>query len=102
MNIEKKHLAGPPKKIGHLDGAPVFHVATLGGLHIVSVNRHGKSEVLGVGSHPGIAKHLSAKKEKSLVFTELNKSDNLAVLDFPDLLEKYEQLTDQMRLAQGV
>ena len=102
MQISREHLAGKPQKIGTLDGDPVYEIVTTGGLNLVSVTRHGKVEMLGVGPHKAIARFLAQKKEPDLVYTSLTKADYVPVEEFPELIAKYEQLTDDFRRVQGL
>jgi len=102
MQIEKKHLAGKPKKIGTLDGDSVVELATTGGLHLVAIARGGKTEILGAGPHRAIARHIAQKKEPSMVLSELSKADHVPYEVMEPLLEKYEEETAYLRYLQGV
>lgn len=87
VNEIKKQLSGKPKKIGELEGKPVFNVLTKGGLTMVAhLADNGDINVLGVGSHQLIARAVATNEHPKINFTELSKSEsNLA----PDVLKKY-------------
>ena len=102
MQISSVHLAGKPKKIGTLEGNPIMELSTTGGLHVVAVARGGKSEVLGAGPHRAVARHLALKKEPSIKLTDLAKADHVPEAMFSFVLPKYEQLTADLRRAQGL
>lgn len=101
MNISLKHLAGKPRKIGHLNGAPVMELATTGGLNLVVVQRSGKVETLGAGPHRAVARHIAMKKEPAMVLTDLAKADHVPEEMFAWCLEKYEAQTNYLRQLQG-
>ena len=101
MNITKEHLANKPKQIGTLDGAPVHEISTTGGLWMVATTKHGKVNLIACGPHRAISRHLAMKKEPGIKFTELAKADYVDVRDFPDLINKYEIMTDRLRAMQG-
>jgi hypothetical protein len=79
------------KQVGKLDGADVYEVGLIGGLHLVM--KAGDKAPLGVGPHPAVARHIAKKKNKGIVFTELTKSEDLDPKLFQDVLPRYEQLT---------
>lgn len=99
--IDERQIARK-EKIGHIDNDPVFAIATTGGFNMVVAVRNGKSEVISVGPHPAVARHLAKKREAKLVITELSKSEWVNPRDFEYLLTKYEALTDEFRKAQGL
>lgn len=87
VNEIKKQLAGKPKKVGDLNGKPVFGLLTKGGLSLIAhVADNGDVKVLGAGSHTMIARSVATQEHPKINFTELSKSEsNLA----PDVLKKY-------------
>lgn len=87
------------KKVGHSQGKPVTYIKTAGGLHLI-VNSRGV--VLSTGPHVGVARHLAQKFDKDLNWTELSKSDHVDSSYFEHLLPEYEQLTRDLRSAQGI
>lgn len=90
------------KKIGDLDGDKVFELGTKGGLHLVVVMRKsGKSETLGAGPHPAVARHIATKREPKINMTELSKSDFVEERFYQHLLSKYEEVTESIRQLQG-
>ncbi len=83
-------------KIGTSRGRPVFGVSCIGGLHVVA-NHSG--DILGAGSHDGLARHIAGEKDPDIQWDDLRKSDPG---DFGYLLEEYRELTDQLRSYQGL
>jgi isocitrate lyase len=100
MNITKEQLKYH-KKIGKLNGRAVFELATKGGFHMVVAPKGTGFETLGTGSHPALARHIAGNREKDIVWTELSKSDWVSPSDFAELIPKYEEITHQIRRAQG-
>lgn len=82
------------KVIGTLDGGQVFEIGLRGGLHIICGTRGRKVEYLGVGPHRAIARHIAKKHAPDLKITELEKSEQVRVEHFADLLPTYEHLTE--------
>lgn len=91
------------KKVGKLDGCPVYEIGLRGGLHLILSVRGGRSEVLGAGPHKAVARFVSKKKtENKIEFTDLSKSDHIEPEHFQDILPYYEALTDAFRARQGL
>jgi len=101
VEIKPEHIE-TKKVIGRLGAKKVFQLTTLGGLNIVVVAKAEGFETLGLGSHAKIAQHIAKKKEPSIEFTELSKSEDIPVEYFQFCLPKYEALTDAMRKRQGL
>lgn len=105
MDLKAEHIKGKPKKVGHVGNASVFHVETTGGYHMMIATRNGKTDTLGVGPHPVIAKHIAKKREKAagreISFTELNKSDDVPYEAYSQFLPKYENETDRFRAVEA-
>lgn len=90
------------KRIGTSGRRAIYGIGTIGGLHLVAAERaSGGLETLGAGSHPGIARHIAKKYAPDVEFDEMAKSERLAYADFADLVPGYEELTAQIRSAQG-
>jgi hypothetical protein len=84
------------RKIGHSRGRPVFGVSCIGGLHVVA-NHNG--DIMGAGSHDGLARHIAGEKDPDIQWDDLRKSE---ATDFGYLLDEYRELTDQLRGEQGL
>ena len=101
MQIKANEIADK-KRIGTLKGRGVFRLSTIGGLHlVVASSSSGDVEVLGAGSHPGIARHLARKRESDIRFDDLSKSEDLDPRFFEDLLPRFSELTERFRKVNG-
>jgi len=100
ISISSEHVAYK-RKVGRLGNDPVFEVATTGGLHLIAVNRQGKTEVLGTGPHRAVARHIARKHAPEIDWIELSKSDSLEQEHFAFCLPRYEALTEEFRKAQA-
>ena len=101
MDLSKEQLAGKPKKVGTLGSKPVFALVTKGGYNLIVVPKGPTSyETLAVGPHKAVAKHIAAKLNKEIKWTELSKSEDVDPASFAHLLPKYEQLTSELRKKQ--
>lgn len=96
MQIEPNHIAYK-KLVGKLNDKKIFELRTTGGLNMIVVADVGKSEVLGVGPHRAIARHIAKKKCQDIEWTELSKSDHLEPQYYEHLLPTYEALTEEFR-----
>jgi len=98
MNLEKKHIS-TKQRIGHLDDADVFHIATSGGLHmVVAVQKDkGTYRTLGAGPHIGIARFLAEKAEPNMVVDKLLKSDSLSIHEMAEYLPDARVLTRKLQ-----
>ena len=85
------------KKVGTDGGDAVYEVATVGGLHMILAARPKGAETLGVGSHRAVARFLAQKKAKSLLWSELSKSEDVDPKFFQHLLPHWEAITDKAR-----
>lgn len=107
--IDTKQLAGPPKKIGMQGKRPVFAYKTKGGLYIVAspkVNKSNGVEILGLGSHPQVARinaerTIEKNKEEEIVYTELSKSEHVQLDNYLSLIGQSEELTQRARALNG-
>ena len=98
MVITKEQLVGAPKKIGSLDGEEVLENSTKGGLHFVfAVRKNGKTETLGMGNHPAVARFIAQKEHPTLQVTSLNKSEDLPKWVCEKEAPQYVALTARMR-----
>ena len=74
----------------------------MGGLHVVAAaSGNGDFEILGAGSHPGLARHLAASRHEGIEFSDLEKSESINPEWFSDLIAAYGEITAQLRKAQG-
>lgn len=92
------------KKVGKSGSADVFHIKTIGGLHLMAKTKaSGANEILSIGPHRAVARHLAGKYDDGVVWTELSKSsDHYNTNDFEHLLPEWDAVTQQMRsLQQG-
>jgi len=91
------------KRVGNLGSRSVFGIGTIGGLHlVVATSRSGSGfETLGAGSHSGIAKFIAKRAFNDLEFDDMSKSGYIDPAHFADLIPQYEELTQQIRKAQG-
>lgn len=96
MEITEKQLAWK-KKIGRVGSNPVWEMATTGGLHLIAVNKSGKTEILGTGPHRAVARHIARKHCPEMVITDLNKADHVEIDHFKFCLPQYMKLTDRFR-----
>lgn len=102
MNISPEEVAYR-KKVGTLEGDPVFEVGLKGGLHLLFARRGGKFQTLGAGPHRAVARFIAKKKtEDKIEFSDLSKADHIEPEHFADILPEYEALTDAFRAAQGL
>ena len=87
------------KKIGTLtdNGSDVIEIGLRGGLVLVVSPNKGKVNTLGVGSHRRIARTIAMKSNKDLKFNDLEKSEEYDPANLEDLIEKYQELSDQFR-----
>lgn len=74
----------------------VWAVGTIGGLHMVIINKNGKSEVVGAAPHPGVARFVAHKKEPDIVFNLLEKSETIDPSLFSDKIDQYVTLTNKI------
>lgn len=95
MQIRKEEVV-EKKKIGDLDGEDVYAVRTKGGFNAVIKGGSG-AELLGVGSHPGIALHIAKKKKPKLRVTALTKSMEVDPATYKQFIPYWEEYTDKLR-----
>jgi hypothetical protein len=103
LNIASKEVKDR-KKIGHLGTRAVFAISVIGGLHLVAAEKAGSGqlEILGAGSHAAVARHIAERQHESVVFDSLEKSEYCSLEHFIDLIPAYEEVTAQLRKAQGL
>lgn len=91
------------RRIGRLGGRAVYGIGAIGGLHLVAAaSDSGGLEVLGAGSHPGIARHIAKKSAAEIEFDSIAKHESIDIKHFEDLVPTYEVITAQIRKAQGL
>jgi hypothetical protein len=98
----KENEVAYKKKVGKLGDTPIVEIGLKGGLHLIVAARGGQGDVLGVGSHRAIARHIAKKRESEIEWTDLSKSDHIAPEHFAFCLPQYEALTDAFRARQGL
>lgn len=90
------------RKIGRAGRRAVFGIGTIGGLHVVAASGPGGGlEILGTGSHPGIAKFIAQRHAADLEFDEMAKAEALDPKYFMDLVPQWEEFTNQLRAVNG-
>lgn len=101
MNLDANQIESK-RRVGSLDGQPVFGVTTKGGFSMVVALGKGDSvNTLGVGSHPALARYGALKREPRLKWEELSKSDSIPE-DILELLSpRWEALCDRIREREG-
>jgi hypothetical protein len=100
LSIKPEHIESK-KKVGKLHGKSVIEIKTTGGFHmVVAANEGGGFETLGTGPHKAVARHIAAKREPDIEWTELSKSDYVDPAHFQNILPEYEALTDTVRKLQ--
>jgi len=63
------------KVVGRLGDLPVTLVETAGGLHLVFLQKGGRTESIGCGPHRAVAVWMAGKREPGIVWSELKKSE---------------------------
>ena len=86
------------KKIGQSRGSGIYHTKLKGGLHLVS---KASGEVLGMGPHRLVARHIALRQDPDIVFSELSKGDHYGIEEFEHLLPEYEEATRRLRALQA-
>lgn len=61
LTIDSKHISSK-EEVGSLDGTPIHQLTTLGGLVIIAMMKNNEPEILGIGSHRAISRHLAEKR----------------------------------------
>jgi hypothetical protein len=90
MQVASKEVV-EKKKIGKRRGKDVWAVSTIGGLHLVADT----AGVLGLASHPGLARHIARTRHPEIEFVELQKSHFDPRL-FATEIEKWSRLTETL------
>lgn len=101
MEIDPKEIKGKPRQIGRLKKSPVFAIQTRGGLNLVVVKKASGTETLALAPHPAISLHIALKRNPDLEITELTKGEFVPLEAYSDLVEKYEELTDEFRAVEA-
>ena len=97
ISLDEKQLLGKPKKVGTLGGKPVMSFKTKGGLNLIATYKSAKPEILGVGPHAAIARHIAEKNAKDIIWSDLKKSSYIDPSHFQWLLPAYEKMTADFR-----
>lgn len=84
------------EQVGWFQGAPVFLVELTGGFSFVFAMRNGRPEMLGYGPHTGVTKGIAKKAEPRIVWSELQKSDDVVDVN-GRIFRRYEELTAAIR-----
>lgn len=100
MDIPPEQLAERPRKIGLSKGRDVYHLRTKGGFHVIAAVRGRQMETLGTGPLKAVAKFV-AEKQDQIEWTELNKSDDPRLEDVAELVERYSEITTEVRKLRG-
>jgi hypothetical protein len=93
MNITANHIESK-RTIGTLKGRAVVEITTTGGLTLIVTPKGTGVETLGAGPHRAVARHIMKKRFPDVVFTALEKSEDVAIEHFEDVLPQCEALTD--------
>ena len=91
------------KNVGTLKGNPVFEVYLVGGLHLLAVvdAKLRKTDIIATGKHRALSRHIAKMKAPDIIFTELNKGEEIPVEHFSWCLEKYIELTEKLNKMLG-
>jgi len=100
LNITAAHIKGAPKRIGRLDGSPVFLLVTKGGLNVILARYASGAKALASAPHPGIAKAMASRSYPDLIIDELSKSEGISLEHYKHLLGVFEDTTK--RLNEGL
>lgn len=102
ITLDEKQMEGKPRKVGTWSGRPVFHMRTKGGWQLIATQKNdGTPEILGVGSHRGLAMHIAEKNAKGIEWTTLAKAGFVDPIYFEWMLPRWETITDQLRALGG-
>jgi hypothetical protein len=93
MNIPRNQISYR-KRIGSAGRHSLYGIGVIGGLHIVA---NDEGEILGMGSHPLMARHIAKKHASDVTFSDMAKSEAIDPRDFADLLPHWESETDRIR-----
>lgn len=97
MDIKRNTLKGSPKRIGRLNGMPVFSMTTKGGLNLIILTKsNGGSRILGAAPHIAVARFIAEQKEPELVIDELSKSENVELASYKHILPHWVGFTNKL------
>jgi hypothetical protein len=94
MNITSAHI-DTKRQVGTLKGKPVVEIVTTGGLCLIVTPKGTGVETCGAGPHKAVAKHLARKRFPDILWTALEKSEEVAAEHFEDILPACEAFTDR-------
>lgn len=96
MNISKEQLHFLPKRIGHIDGVPVFETMTKGGL-VLLILGGGAGKLVAAGPHRGFAIPLAKQRHPEFVLDELSKSEKYDDISaFKHLMPVWSDIVDRV------
>lgn len=98
MQIRRQDI-GTKKKIGQLDGRPVFEIACKGGYHIICSPNGPKIDYLGAGPHRAVARFIAKKSRPDMKIDDLSKSDWVDPEHFQHLVPHWENVTADLNDA---
>jgi len=101
MNLDPRQLESAPKKIGVLKGMPVYYTKTKGGRHFITSIQEDGDKTLAFAPHKAIALHVAERMAPEIVWTELSKSDHCDYDTVAPYVDKYVELTKQIREVRG-
>lgn len=91
MNIPKEQIA-EKKRIGKLGNDAVWMVSLVGGLNLCVIASP-KPEIAGISPHPAVSRHIAQKKFPEMKLN-IQKSEEIPLGSFDDMIAKYEAITD--------
>lgn len=90
------------RRVGSAGNRAIFAIGSIGGLHLIVAASRGGFETLGAGSHPGVARHVAKTHCDDLEFDDIQKSGQWNQDLFAEFIPAAEELTQQIRRAQGL
>lgn len=85
------------KVVGRMGSRPLYAIGGIGGIHVIAAG----TEVLGMGSHPALAKLIARKNHRDVEFDDLEKSEQVDPRFFAGILADWEHNTAEARRLQG-
>jgi len=86
------------KVVGKQGNRTLRAVGTCGGLHLIEARSpDGRKEVIGAGSHRAVARHIAKRAYPDIEFTSLEKSSEVDVRDFEDILPFWIEIVNRVR-----
>lgn len=96
MHLPEREISNRAR-VGSLKGKPVFLIQGIGGCNVIAASGGGNEmEILGMGSHPGLARHTARIKNPDIQFDMLAKSQDLDPRCFtPGMVDHWLAETDR-------